>query len=173
MNSIGDFAESLINEQVQNIKGGKELPPSAQKSTWAPLAPAGKDISEVKIPDSFMQEVLGESFHTQEEPAATGLPELTWAEEEPQAPANPELISEDTARSLVPLLEEVRDLLKEMTTAGALGVNMAGPQKDNESWAAMEKSYGYKASTKPTLPGDSRKAVLKQAIKSKLRKRNK
>jgi|10_taG_2_1085330.scaffolds.fasta_scaffold191029_2 hypothetical protein len=171
MESISSFAESLILNEVSDISQGKSLPPAAQAQKG--LAPAGKDISNVEVPDSFMSEVLGEGFHPQEEPTADAIPELVWAEEEPQEAPKTSLISEEMAQNLVPLLEEVRDLLKEMTTAGGLGVNMAGPQKDNESWAAMEKSYGYKAPKKPTLPGDSRKAVLKQAIKNKLRKRNK
>ena len=58
-----------------------------------------------------------------------------------------------------------------MTSSGSIGVNMAGPQKDDESWAKMEKGYGYKSPKASTLPGDSRKKVLKNAIRSKLKKR--
>ena len=166
MESIGDFAEKLILNQVGSIKEGTEVPPSAQANG---MAPAGKDISKVKVPDSFMKEVLGESFHPQDTPAEDVIPELVWAGDEDQPSV--QSLTEETAQQLVPLLEEVRDLLKEMTTAGSLGVNMAGPQKDDESWAAMEKSYGYKPTKKPTLPGDSRKAVLKQSIRAKLKNR--
>jgi len=174
MESISNFAENLILNEVSDITQGKALPPTAQAQQG--LAPAGKDISNVKVPDAFMQEVLGEEFHPQEEPLADALPELVWAEEEPQEAPKPTIIAEETMQELIPLLHEVKNLLSEMmsagaTTSGQIGVNMAGPQKD--SWANIEKSYGYKAASAPTLPGDCRKKVLKQAIKDKLKKRTK
>ena len=121
MNSIGDFAEKLINEQVGNIKQGKQLPPSQGSN----LTPNGKDISNVTVPDSFMKQVLGESFHPQETPAVEAIPELVW--EQPEESIAPETLTEETAQQLVPLLEEVKSLLKEMTAAatmsGNIGVN--------------------------------------------------
>jgi hypothetical protein len=170
MQGIGDFAERLINEQVGNIKEGKELPPNAPSNG---LAPAGKDISKVKVPDSFMKEVLGENFHPQDTPTTDSIPELVWSDsEEPEAPPQePQVLTEETIKHLVPLLEEVRDLLKEMTSTGSIGVNMAGPQKDSESWAKMEKKYGYLTAKAPTLPGNTRKQILKQSIRNKLRKK--
>ena len=172
MQSIGDFAETLINEQVGNIKQGKATLPTSQGNG---LAPAGKDISNVVVPDSFMKEVLGEAFHPQDTPAVDEVPELVW--DQPEEPQAPQALTEETAQQLVPLLEEVRDLLKEMgTTAGMMGVNLGGPGKDNESWEKMEKGYGYKkskASNLQNLSGKkSKKAVLKASIRSKL-KRNK
>jgi len=164
MRSIGDFAESLINEQVGSIKEGKSLPPSQQG-----LSPAGRDISNVEVPDSFMKQVLGEQFHPQDTPAADAIPEIVWEEPEAtQEPKAPESLTEETAQQLVPLLEEVRDLLKEMgTTTGMLGVNMAGPQKDNESYEKMEKRYGYISAK----PAKTRSEVLKQSIRNKLKKK--
>jgi hypothetical protein len=170
MQSIGDFAANLINEQVGDIKSGKALPPSLSNG----LTPAAKDIRNVEVPDSFMKEVLGEAFHPQDTPAVDSIPELVWEEpESPQEPKAPESLTEETVQQLVPLLEEVRDLLKEMgTTAGSMGgVNLAGPGKDQESYEKMEKKYGYISSKPSKLPGDSRKNILKQSIKSKLRKR--
>jgi hypothetical protein len=172
MQSIGDFAENLINEQVGSIRSGKQLPPTSQSNG---MTPAGKDISNVEVPDSFMKEVLGEAFHPQDTPAVEEIPELVW--EQPEEPQTSQALTEETAQQLVPLLEEVRDLLKEMgTTAGMMGVNLGGPGKDNESWEKMEKGYGYKkskASNLPNLSGKkSKKAVLKASIRSKL-KRNK
>jgi len=170
MDSIGDFAQNLILNQVEGIKEGKELPPSAGGNG---LAPAGRDISKVKVPDSFMTELLGEAYHPQDTPAVEEIPEIVW--EQPEEPKDPQALTEETAQQLVPLLEEVKNLLKEMsaamTSSGSIGVNMAGPQKDDESWAKMEKGYGYKSPKASTLPGDSRKKVLKNAIRSKLKKR--
>ena len=169
MNSIGDFAEKLINEQVGNIKQGKQLPPSQGSN----LTPNGKDISNVVVPDSFMKQVLGESFHPQETPAVEAIPELVW--EQPEESIASETLTEETAQQLVPLLEEVKSLLKEMTAAatmsGNIGVNLGGPAKDEESWEGMEKKYGYKKSIPSKLPGDSRKSILKNSIKNRLKKR--
>jgi hypothetical protein len=164
MNSIGDFAEQLILNQTKSIKEGKELPPQAKSNG---LAPAGRDISNVEVPDDFMREVLGESFHPQDTPPTDTIPELVWSEAEPEQA--PQSLTEETAQQLVPLLEEVRDLLKEMsaaaTTTGQIGVNMAGPQKDDVG--KMEKKYGYISAR----PANSRKDILKQSIKNKLKRK--
>ena len=169
MNSIGDFAEKLINEQVGNIKQGKQLPPSQGSN----LTPDGKDISNVTVPDSFMKQVLGESFHPQETPAVEAIPELVW--EQPEESIASETLTEETAQQLVPLLEEVKSLLKEMTAAatmsGNIGVNLGGACEDDKSYEAIEKRYGYKKATSSKLSGDSRKSVLKDSIKNRLKKR--
>ena len=165
MKSIGDFAEQLILNQTQSIKEGKELPPQAKGNG---LAPAGKDISNIEVPDDFMRAVLGESFHPQDTPVSEAIPELVWSDSEPEQ--QPQSLTEETAQQLIPLLEEVRSLLKEMccamTTTGQLGVNLAGPQKKT-STQAIEKKYGYISAR----PATSKKDILKQSIRSKLRKR--
>ncbi len=160
--SIGDFAESLILEQVGNIKSGKELPPSRSGKS---LAPAGKDISKVSVPQSFMKEILGEQFTPQDAEPANGMPELVWAQEEPEQ--EPAVLTEETASQLIPLLEEVRDLLKEMTTTGSIGTNLAGPSGD--AFKAVEKKYGYKL---PSPAKKSRKEILKASIKSRLKSKS-
>ena len=162
MNSIGDFAEQLILNQTQSIREGKELPPQAKSSG---LAPAGRDISNVKVPDDFMRQVLGESFHPQDTPTVDAIPELVWSDTEPeQAPRS---LTEETAQQLVPLIEEVRDLLKEMSTAGMMGTNMAGPQKEDSCITKTEKKYGYISAR----PAKSKKDILKQSIRSKIKKK--
>lgn len=162
MKSIGDFAEQLILNQTQSIKEGKELPPQAKANG---MAPAGRDISNVEVPDDFMRQVLGESFHPQDTPAAEAIPELVWSDAEPEQA--PQSLTEETAQQLVPLLEEVRDLLKEMSTAGNMGVNMAGPQKDDGCITKTEKKYGYISAR----PATSKKDILKQSIRSKLKRK--
>jgi len=169
MRSIGDFAESLILNQVSNIKKGKELPPTVASRTGG-LAPAGIDISKTKVPDSFMKQVLGEQYTPQDAEPVESIPELVWnqpEEEEPQQ--EPQYLTEETAKELFPLLEEVRDLLKEMccgTTTGMIGTNMGGAKSDYAS--KLEKKYGYMQS-KPA-PAKTRKAVLKASIRSRLKK---
>ncbi|MDA7494693.1 hypothetical protein N8467_01345 [bacterium] len=164
MKSIGDFAENLILNQTQNIKEGKESSPQMRANG---LAPAGKDISNVEVPDTFMQQVLGESFHPQETPAAETIPEIVWNEEEPKQSV--QSLTEETAQHLVPLLEEVRDLLKEMccgTSSGQLGINLAGPQRDMPT-DAIEKKYGYISAR----PVKSKKDILRKSIQGRLKRR--
>lgn len=141
MKSIGDFAENLILNQTQNIQEGKELPPNLAEAQAKSGAPADRDITGVDVPDDFMKQVLGEGFHPQETPAAETMPEVVWTDSETEAeeaqPA-PQSLTEETAQQLVPLLEEVRDMLKEMmtagtTTTGQIGVNLAGPEKKPKS----------------------------------------
>jgi hypothetical protein len=159
--SIGDFAESLILGQVKNIKEGKE-PSPIQKENG--LAPAGRDISKVKVPDSFMKQILGEQFTPQDAEPVDSIPELVWNKEEPKP--EPVQLNEQTLSQLIPLLEEVRDLLTEMTTCGSIGVNLAEPK--GEAFEKTEKRHGYMS---PTNSKKSKKAVLKASIAARLKRR--
>lgn len=158
MDSIGDFAESLILGRVEDIKKGKSLPPKLEEAKTASSGAPAKDVSQIKVPDEMMQQILGEGFHPQDTPPAEGIPELVWDEPEPEP--EPTVITEETAQELVSLLEEVRGMvsdLKEMTTCGMIGTNMAGPVADPKKNSAR----GYR---KPT-----RSSVLKNSIRRKLR----
>jgi hypothetical protein len=159
--SIGDFAESLILGQVKNIKEGKD-PSPIQKENG--LAPAGRDISKVKVPDSFMKQILGEQFTPQDAEPVDSIPELVWNKEEPKP--EPVQLNEQTLSQLIPLLEEVRDLLTEMTTCGSIGVNLAEPK--GEAFEKTEKRHGYMS---PTNSKKSKKAVLKASIAARLKRR--
>ena len=131
MDSISSFAENLILNEVNDIQKGKAPLPSEGRQSK--LAPAGKDIRNIKVPNSMMKEILGENFHPQEGSTVEAIPELVWtdSEQEEEISTPPSIISESTAQQLVPLLEEVRNLLLEMTGAttssGSIGVNLAGP----------------------------------------------
>lgn len=158
MNSIGDFAESLILGQVEDIKKGKSLPPKLQEAKAASNVAPAKDISQIEVPDSMMREILGEGFHPQDTPPAETMPELVWDEPEPEP--EPQVITEETAQELISLVEEVRGMiadLKEMTTAGMMGVNLGMPPGDPNK----KVNRGYR---KPT-----RSSVLKAAIRRRLR----
>ncbi len=160
MNSIGDFAESLILGQVADIQQGKSLPPKLEEAKATANAPA-KDISNVKVPDEMMREILGEGYEPEEQPPSDGFPELVWDDPYAEDPKQePTVLTEETAKELVSLLEEVRGMvadLKEMTTCGMLGVNMGGPVADPMRKAAK----GYR---KPT-----RSSILKKSIRRKLK----
>jgi hypothetical protein len=165
VNSIGDFAESLILGQVEDIKQGKSLPPKLQEAKTTANAPA-KDISNVEVPDDMMRQILSEGFHTQNTPPSEAMPELVWDEPQEEVSA-PEVITEDTGKALISLLEEVKGMLsdlKEMTTAGMIGVNLGGPCKDPMKGSA--KGYITPLSAKPV---NNRKAILKQSIKRRFR----
>jgi len=188
MDNISNFAENLILNEVKQVTEGKVLPPSVRPQSG--LAPAGRDISRTQVPDSFMKEILGEAFTPQETPPVDAIPELVWTdpseevpEQEPQQ--SMQSLTEETAQQLVPLLEEVKSLIKEMTAAmtgsGNIGVRLGGTKTDDESWDEIEQQGGYGKkmksrlginlpSCKSKLPGDSRKRVLKNAISAKLKK---
>lgn len=126
MKSIGDFAESLILGEVADVASGKASHPKASVSEQS-LPPAGKDISKVKVPESFRKQILGESYQPVEEPEEV-------VEEVVQ---EGEMITEETAQEMVSLLKDVRNLLSEMmtmgtTSAGSIGVNLAGPTKSKK-----------------------------------------
>jgi len=172
MKSIGDFAESLIMTQTQNIQEGKELPPDLADAQSRSGESAAKDITQVDVPDDFMKQVLGEGFHPQDTPPAESMPEIVWTDsdqEEEQKPT-PQTLTEDTAQQLVPLLEEVRNLLKEMVTAGTstagnMGAHMGNAPSDPMS--SDERKRGYLTSRKPKNKRD----VLKQSIRNSLSRR--
>lgn len=157
MKSIGDFAESLIMTQTQNIQEGKELPPDLADAQARSGEPAAKDITQVDVPDDFMKQVLGEGFHPQDTPPAESMPEIVWTDSETEAeeaqPA-PQSLTEETAQQLVPLLEEVRDMLKEMmtvgtTTTGQLGHNMGPAPSDPMGKEERKSGYVRLSSNKP------------------------
>ena len=144
MKSIGDFAESLILGEVADVASGKASHPKASVSEQS-LPPAGKDISKIKVPESFRKEILGESYIPVEEPEEV-------VEEVVQ---EGEMITEETAQEMVSLLKDVRNLLSEMmtmgtTSAGSIGVNLARPtnpkkkKKESALRSALRQRRGLK-----------------------------
>ena len=168
MKSIGDFAENLILNQTQNIQEGKELPPNLADAQAKSGAPAGRDISQVDVPDDFMKQVLGEGFHPQDTPPAETMPEIVWTDSETEAEEAqpvPQTLTEETAQQLVPLLEEVRNLLKEMTTCGSISANM-GPAPSDPMKDERDNGYVRLSSNKP-----KRKPTRKQTLADRLSRR--
>ena len=154
MNSIGDFAESLILGNVQGIREGKELPPSAGSDKPAPGTP---DIRQTKVPDSFMSQVLGEQYVSEQEE------EVIEEETVEEVVEQPAMITESQASEMIDLLHEVKGLLKEMTMTGNLGMNLSGSTKKGKDCGSMsdeEKKTGYKPSAA---------SVLRANLKNKLR----
>ena len=174
MKSISDFAESLILGEVKDIQEGKAVSPSMATNT-PQAAPAGKDIRDVKVPNSFMQEVLGEEFvpSLQEEVLPEPEEEEVIHLEEPQE-NNSLVISEGTINELVVLLKEVKELLSEMTmgttSTGQIGVNLGGPGRGSK----LRPQRGYPIATPSTLPSNykrSSRGIFKDALKRRRRQR--
>jgi hypothetical protein len=156
MQSIGSFAENLINEQVKDIKAGKVAPPI---QGGQPQVPAGRDISNVEVPDDFMHSILGEQYTPPSQPEVQ--PEVQ--QEHSIVEEVNSLLTEETANQLITLLMEVKTLLKEMgTTSGALGVNLGG--KGCSTSKSVRGSDGY---IKPTAPAKrpKRKQTAKDILK--------
>ena len=164
MTSIGDFAESLINEELQGIKSGKTLPPSLQTSTIK-NAPAGKDIRDIDVPDSFMQEILGEEYVPTKKAHIPEPEEVIEEEIEPSVA--PTTISEEKAEQILSLLSDVKTLLSEMvgTGTGGLGAQLGSTSNVQP---CTYKSGGYLKS-KPAKK-KTKKSAMKQAMSSKLRR---
>ena len=79
MDNIGDFAEQLVLGEVNNVQSGKSLPPS--QNIQEGMAPAGKDIQRTQVPDSFMQEILGDKYVSKNPVIEEAeIPELVWTD---------------------------------------------------------------------------------------------
>ena len=158
MESIGDFAASIIAGDIENIREGKEVSPRMDKST-PKVEPNQRDIRQVEIPDSFMKSILGESV---EDPWVSN--ELSNIDLDPPV-EEPEnnimtgepldsvgLLTESQGESIISLLKELKSMISEMTTTGSIGVNFAGPSA---------------TSPKPKKK-KSRKDVLKESLRNRI-----
>jgi hypothetical protein len=163
MESIGSFAENLILNEIEEIKTGKTLPPTLRQAE-VKAAPAGKDIRNIEVPTSFMEEVLGEEYSPPlKEEKSTVVEEVV---EEPSTGAHPSLISEEKVDELISLLKDVKGMLSEMTTTGMLGVNLGGPGKASKSTEFTTGKY-----ISPTKSSKAAKCILKKLSALKGEKR--
>ena len=140
--SISSFAEQLLSEELGKIEAGEAPAPVGGITP----SPNQKDITRVEVPSSFLSEVLNE------EVSETKAIPLT-----PKEPINEpdETSLEDMALRLHELITEAQLLLKEMTTVGALGVNLSGGTKRKKkkkkkinSWAVRHSSKDKKKTAK-------------------------
>ena len=126
MNSISSFAEDLILQDIQEVKEGKALPPALRDTM---PKPDGKDIRNTKVPETFMQQVLGEEYVPSSDPD----PEIIEEASEFFGTEPTEVIEEDFQSIILEvreLLKEVKGILTEITTVGRLGVNLGGKSED-------------------------------------------
>ena len=111
MGGIGDFAEMLINQQMAGTS------PSVQKASNVKQ----RDISRVEVPNDMMRDILSESFDVK-------VPEQEEVMEETVEttvqPINEDmLLTESTAKELIHSIQELKELLSEMTTAGMVAAS--------------------------------------------------
>ena len=138
--SISSFAEQLLTEDLEKIEAGTK-PAPVEGITQDPEQ---KDITSIEVPMSFMSEILNEEVSESEAPSLTPKELIN----EPD-----ETSLEDMALRLHELINEAQLLLKEMTTVGALGVNLSGGTKKKKKkkknlWAKSPSSIGKKKSAK-------------------------
>ena len=133
MNSLSDFAESLILGEVEGRKVGKT-------SIGAQPAPGMLDISETSVPTNLLKQILGEEAIPEEPVEEIQESEV---EELVQEPTQGNLLTEETAQEMVSLLSEVRDLLQEMcgTGVGSIGVNLSPGPSPKKRASSRARSY--------------------------------
>ena len=130
MGGIGDFAEMLINQQMAGTS------PSVQKTSNVKQ----RDISRVEVPNDLMRDILSESFDVK-------VPEQEEVVEETVEttvqPINEDmLLTESTAKELIHSIQELKELLSEMTTTtGMVGTNFS--RRKSTKPKKKPKSYEY------------------------------
>jgi hypothetical protein len=126
--NIGDFAESLINAEVGDIKSGKRQVSHTVDNTWKD--PSQPDITSVAVPEAFSAKVLSESFNiAPKEP----LVEQETPQKDPQ---------DNRLERLSQIMSEAQQILESLsTTVGMLGAGpMLGGQKKKKDYRnSLEK----------------------------------
>ena len=155
MQSIASFAETLIS-------GGQIGGQGAPNPEYIQAPSDERDISKVAITDDVRQSLIESSVTG--EPADINI----FGNPEPEV-EDPE----DITKEVRDLLVELKGILYEMTSTGALGVNMAGSADDQFEKAS--KKRGYVMPKKPTSKGDVGTKFYKAAnkVRSRIRKKRK
>jgi hypothetical protein len=134
--SVGDFAEQILSQDRQ--KAAPPLaPPSlrADPSVYSPEIGNQVDISEVQVPSDFVNSIVEGKAPVV--PLIEKAPVVSLNESiTPQTEAVSEPDSSNQNQDLWDIMEDVKQLLiqvketlTEMTTVGALGVNLANNTK--------------------------------------------
>jgi len=112
--SVGDFAEQLLNQEEARKESPVRAPSIApDPSVYSPnVLEQAPDISEVHVPANFVQDICENKKEISVPPA---LEETVVSDEE-----DLRTLMED----IKTLLVQVREALSEMTTVGAIGVNV-------------------------------------------------
>ena len=114
MKSISAFAEELILGSVENIKSGK--PPAITESNKPDNVP---DLSDIKIPEEFLNQVLSEEKNGK----SASIKKVLKPSKSPES-----LIQE-----LQELIVKAKFIIQEMTTTGMLGGGCSTKSKDKKA----------------------------------------
>lgn len=153
--NMGDFALSLVNEEVQDIKDGKK-PMVNMESMQSSPEPGMIDISNIST-DNFVKQISGEVVESVEISKPRAI--------EPSQDQN--ILS-----ILLTLTEEVKALkaqIKEMsigtTSVGSIGVNFAGALEDPNKPKEKKTKKGKKKRLSRSLGKKSRGYKEPKSIK--------
>lgn len=119
---LAAITESIFKADEQKIKtSGAKLINDPVKGITKVDAP---DVSKYKVNSDFTQKILEQSFGIKTE----SKPEIKEEKKE-KLPDISEVDPQVFVVRLVELIKEAKQLIKEMTDCGAIGVNMAGANK--------------------------------------------
>lgn len=121
--SIGDFAEQLLAQEQMSGKGFTNAPPTfnpTESAYSADVTQQVPDVSNIEVPVDFVASIA-------EGKAPEVVQESTPEVSEPQ-PLTEVAELKSLVSELKELVSDLKQTLSEMTTVGALGVNMAGAQ---------------------------------------------
>ena len=137
--SVGDLASQIMEQGDPVPQAPATGLPVNSTDPLVIESQSSLDISQVTVPDDFMNSILGvPSAPVTPAPRPQPLVEAVAPAPVAPAPVAPAPVVQplQEVNDLCTLVQEVRDLLMEvrgalveMTTVGALGVNMAGPGK--------------------------------------------
>ena len=118
--SVGDFAEQIMAQNKVEKRATSISEPSFQPDTsvYSPLATDQVDISNVEVPNDFVQSIVENRE--------------VVLEETPTPPPAPVVESNDFANMMLEirdLLVEVKQTLSEINTVGAFAPNLAPKKK--------------------------------------------
>jgi len=130
--SVGDFAEQILAQEQQKATSPLASPSfQADPSVYSPEVGNQVDISEVQVPEDFVNSIV--------EGKAPVVPLNESVTPQTEAVSGPDSSNQDLwdiMEEVKQLLIQVKETLTEMTTVGALGVNLANntekPKKKEE-----------------------------------------
>jgi len=141
--SIGNFAESLISEEIETKGGEKAF------SVHNQGVPNEKDISDVNISDEYRQQLVESYLGKGENPK---IPEENiFGNVDEEEPYDTEVDQDELVTKLQSLINELQGVLTEMTSTGMVGGHMGGtaekkhdcdlvhPKRSHTSWAVSKK----------------------------------
>lgn len=133
--SFGDFAdlaESIILEEVKDVKAGKKL----QLNSAEP-EPGQIDISKINLDEHFSSKIVNQCFGGKEEPKPKVVKSNNLKTKKGD---DLQIRMQEFVVKFGEMLNEGKLLINEMTTCGMIGVNQGGPIKKKKK---LKKKFRY------------------------------